>query len=229
MKLWDWNSVDCIPEEKVLMCRILAIKSTDPFDPKPHLREFAEIAETSKEFQGHGWGLTSFNDGKWHSYHNIKPVWEDDLSKFGDVNHLLVHARSAFEDEGISVENNMPFNTKDKAFIFNGELRGVKLNANGRIGAEKIFNFILRMNKGQIVATLNRAIPIIDRRTEYIRALNFVISDGYEFYVSNFYNEDPDYFNLHLGRNEDKVIISSVPYETDVKWEQLDNYTVEVF
>jgi len=36
----------------------------------------------------------------------------------------VAHARSAFEDKDIVVENNMPFTDGERVFIFNGELRG---------------------------------------------------------------------------------------------------------
>jgi len=210
------------------MCRILAIKSKHPFEISEHLHHFAAIAKESKEYQGHGWGLSYLDQDQWVSYHDIKPIWEDNLDQFGSATTLLVHARSAFQDEGIAVENNMPFIHEDLVFIFNGELRGVKIREDGRIGAEKIFNFVERFRKYGIRTALDRAIPIIDRRTEYIRALNFVIADKEHLYISNYFNEDPDYFNLHLGRSRDTTIICSQPYVTQVEWMRLDNYGVEV-
>ncbi|MCP4216876.1 MAG: hypothetical protein GY765_19655, partial [bacterium] len=131
------------------MCRILSVTSTEPFDIGEHLRPFANISENSKEYQGHGWGLAYWKDGGWEVYRNIKPVWEDDLSGFGSTTRLLVHARSAFRDEGIVVENNMPFESSPYIFIFNGELHKVKIKVEGRIGAEKIFNYVLRFKKDE--------------------------------------------------------------------------------
>ena len=46
-----------------------------------------------------------------------------------------------FRNEGIAVENNMPFLSGRHGFVFNGELRGVRIAATGRIGAEKLFRF----------------------------------------------------------------------------------------
>ena len=124
------------------MCRILWVRSEKPIEITDHLKHFASISRDSNEYQGHGWGCAWIENGLWKIYRNIKPVWEDDLSSFGTTNLLLAHARSAFRDEGIEVENNMPFFDGKKVFIFNGELKGVRIREQGRIGAEKIFNYI---------------------------------------------------------------------------------------
>ena len=87
------------------MCRLLTVRSQTPFAIGPHLEKFAHIVKTSREYQGHGWGC-AYQDpaGLWQFYRNIKPVWEDDLSRFGETSLLVVHARSAFEDKDIVVE-----------------------------------------------------------------------------------------------------------------------------
>ena len=69
----------------------------------------------------------------------MRPIWEDDWRPPGRTTLLLAHARSAFRDEGIRVENNMPFHDGERGFIFNGELRGVRIRERGRIGAEKVY------------------------------------------------------------------------------------------
>lgn len=94
--------------------------------------------------------------GQWQIYRNIRPVWEDDFSSLPDTTLLVAHARSAFEDKDIVVENNMPFSDGKAVFVFNGELRGVKIKEEGRIGAEKIFNFIRRFDSGDPLAALKK-------------------------------------------------------------------------
>ena len=116
------------------MCRLLYVNSKNKFSTAEFLSKFAEISKNSKEFQGHGWGCAYFQNGKWNYYKNVNPIWEDDLSQFGDSNRLIAHARSAFKDEGIAVENNMPFYDDKYIFIFNGELKGVKIKEDGKIG-----------------------------------------------------------------------------------------------
>ena len=118
------------------MCRILYARADSEFAIADMLGPFAELSRNSSEYQGHGWGCAWSEDGGWRQYHDIRPVWEDDLAQFGDTSLLLVHARSAFRDEGIVVDNNMPFSDGESIFIFNGELRGVRIKSDGRIGAE---------------------------------------------------------------------------------------------
>ena len=130
------------------MCRLLCVRRKNGFAMRPHLEALAAIARNCQEYQGHGWGCAWLDDTTWRLHHNIRPIWEDDLARFGQTTLMLAHARSAFRDEGIAVENNMPFFDGERVFIFNGELRGVRLKATGRIGAEKVFNFITRFDRG---------------------------------------------------------------------------------
>src|SRR5512136_2582737 len=102
----------------------------------------------------------------------------DRLSRFPRTSFLIAHARSAFEDRDITVENNMPFSDGERIFIFNGELRGVKLHEQGRIGAEKIFNFIRRFDRGDTLAALKKAVELIRKRTRYIRGMNIIMAKG---------------------------------------------------
>ena len=86
------------------MCRLLCIRSREPFAIGPHLEVFAGISQNSREYQGHGWGCAWLTDKGFQIYRNIKPVWEDDKRDFGTSRLLLAHARSAFRDEGVCVE-----------------------------------------------------------------------------------------------------------------------------
>ncbi|MGB1311346.1 MAG: class II glutamine amidotransferase, partial [Leucothrix sp.] len=167
-------------------------------------------------------------DGKWHHYRNINPVWETDVSGFPETTLLLVHARSAFRDEGIAIENNMPFSDGDSVFIFNGELRGVKIKSDGRIGAEKIYNYIRRMDRGDKQAALAKSVSIIDKRTSYIRAMNILFSDGETSVVSSTYNENPDYFQMHRSVKNGLTRICSQPFPGEDDWQRIDNHITEV-
>ena len=213
------------------MCRLLLVKSDTQFSIPDQLQRFAEIAAHSKEFQGHGWGCSylDFENGVWRHYKNIKPIWEDDLSRFGESRLLVAHARSAFKDEGIVVENNMPFYDNRHVFIFNGELRGVRIAEQGRIGAEKIFNFIKRFDHGSMLDALHRGTEIIRKRSKYIRAMNIIIAEKERCYVASFFNEDPDYFTLHCSRAPGKTTIASDPLPGDEHWEKIANETVKEF
>ena len=122
------------------MCRILMARARSAFDARPHIQALAAIARDSKEYQGHGWGFAWLEGGQWRMYHDIRPVWEDDLDEFPHTTSLIVHARSAFRDEGIVVENNMPFGDERVAFAFNGELRGVRIKAEAPLS--EMFGYI---------------------------------------------------------------------------------------
>jgi len=209
------------------MCRLLFVKTSDAFDPVVYLRPFAALSKNSKEFQGHGWGFAAFRDGQWDVYKNICPVWEDDLEQFKPANLLVAHARSAFRDEGIVVENNMPFYDGSYLFIFNGELQGVKIKAEGRIGAEKVFNFIKRFYHNDMNAAIKKAIPIIKKRSRYVRAMNFMLVSGKKAHVASVFSEDPDYFTLWSKEWVNGRIICSDPFPGEDDWKPIANEAVE--
>ena len=211
------------------MCRLLTVRSEKPFAIMPHLGKFADIARNSKEYQGHGWGC-SYRDesGLWRFYKNINPVWEDDLSRFGATTLLVAHARSAFEDRDIVIENNMPFFDGRTVFVFNGELRGVQIREQGRIGAEKIFNFIRRFDRGDTLKALEKAVGIIKKMTRYIRGMNIIMVNEGGVFVSSFFNEDEEYFTMRY-REGTELIICSEPYPSGKKWQRIANNSVRVW
>lgn len=210
------------------MCRLLAIKAIDEIQIPDFLKNFASICRQSREFQGHGWGCAYLKGGEWQIYKNIRPIWEDNLDQFPATTLLLAHARSAFRDEGISVENNMPFIDEQRAFIFNGELHGVKIKAPGRIGAEKIFNYLKRFDPINPLAAIKKGLPIIQKRSKYIRAMNFIISDGEKLFVNSFYNEDHDYFTLYKKQKDKIIVVCSDKFPDGENWQYIENYKIEV-
>lgn len=211
------------------MCRLLFVKSEQVFDIKPHLETFARICKNSKEYQGHGWGAKYMVNGKQLMYKNPNPIWEHNFEGFPKTTCLMVHARSAFRDEGITIENNMPFTDHRYSFIFNGELRGVKIKSEGRIGAEKIFNLIRRMDKGDMELAFNRGIRVIQKQTGYIRAMNMIISDMDSVYLCSLFNQETDYYTLHRRHYGNGFIVCSEKYPGESGWEAIPNNTIEVF
>lgn len=215
------------------MCRMLVVKSKKSFLIKPHLEAFAQICENSCEYQGHGWGMIYSCQGKWKLYKHIDPIWKHNFLGFNKTDFLMVHARSAFLDQGIVVENNMPFESKDYGFMFNGELHGVRIKTEGRIGAEKIFNFLLRMNKNQdsMGGALKRGIEVIRKRTAFIRGMNIILvhKRTRTIYLSSEFHKDPDYFTMKIKQNEGKMVICSEVYPGESGWRDIPNYSIEVF
>jgi len=211
------------------VCRLLTIKSETPFAIPPHLAQFAEIARTSKEYQGHGWGCAYLDaSDTWQFYKNIDPVWQDDFGRFDETRLLVAHARSAFEDKDIVVENNMPFFDGRTVFIFNGELRGVKIREQGRIGAEKIFNYIRRFDKGDTRQALIKAVFIIRKRTRFIRGMNIVMINEQGIFVSSYFSGDEDYFTMRYRQGRE-LVICSAPYPGEKNWQKIANDSVRQF
>ena len=211
------------------MCRLLTVKSQTPFAIWPHLKSFADISKNSKEYQGHGWGCAYLNaKADWKFYKNINPVWEDDFSRFGETTSLVAHARSAFEDKDIAIDNNMPFFDGRTVYIFNGELRGVKIREEGRIGAEKIFNYILRFDKGDTHKALVKAVDIIKKRTRHIRGMNIIMVNDKGIFVSSYFTEDDEYFTMRY-REGKELIICSAPYPAVRGWQSISNDSVRVW
>jgi glutamine amidotransferase len=184
------------------MCRILTLQSDAPFDPTLWVRAFAERCQASKEYQGDGWGVTWLGPEGWSHYRSLLPIWDDEAPGNVRSTLVLVHARSAFRNEGLVIENNMPFLSGDLAFAFNGELRGVRLAAPGATGAWRLLHLLDRFRAsegGDVLRALRRLDDVVTTRTEYVRAMNLVVSDGREVWVNAHYSEDPDYFTLHAA------------------------------
>lgn len=211
------------------MCRLLYVRSEQEFLIADPLKKFAFISKNSKEFQGHGWGFAYLKNDRWQVYRNIQPIWEDNLDTFGRTSLLIAHARSAFQDKDIRIENNMPFVSGDIIYIFNGELHGVKIQEEGRIGAEKLFNFILRFNKGRLHDALKKGTKIIEKRSKYIRAMNIIMADKKKAYLSSLFNEDDDYFTMQVKKDNEKLVICSDPFPNENDWQKIENRTVKVF
>lgn len=205
------------------MCRLLYVNSKKEFLVTDYLTKFSEISKNSKEFQGHGWGCAYLQDEVWKYYKNVKPIWEDDLSQFGSSTRLIAHTRSAFKDEGIVVENNMPFYDDKYIFVFNGQLSGVKIKEGGRIGAEKIFNYIKRFDKGNIKEALEKGTEIVKKRSSYIRAMNIIMTDSKAAYVSSNFNEDEKYFTMHNKLTNDSIVICSEQFTGEDNWQPIEN------
>lgn len=216
------------------MCRLLLVKSKSEFEPVSYLQEFASISKNSKEFQGHGWGMSYITgSGSWINYKNIKPIWEDALGIFPKTKFIIAHARSAFQDKDIIIENNMPFYDDNYIFIFNGELHGVRIREEGRIGAEKIFNFLKRIAGESMKENFAKAVSLLNKRTKYVKAMNIIIVDknnGDIFLSSDFgEEEDENYFTMSYKETEDDLIICSQKFKDNAGWVSLNNHSVKIW
>lgn len=203
------------------MCRILLATAAEPFDPAPLVAEFAAMCAASPVFQGHGWGAAWLTGAGWRLHHAPDPVWEQPALPVDRVRHLLVHARSAFRDEGIAVENNMPFAAGDEVFVFNGELHGVRLSVPGRIGAERIFN--LTRNLGPA-----RARDVLLARTRRVLGMNWITVDRRRAVLSAYPGEDAGYYTLHAADSATFRAVCSRPLPSIREWRPIEPGIKEV-
>ena len=208
------------------MCRLLWLRAEHPVDVSVHLAHFARLCQESTEYQGHGWGCATLAGDQWRFHHSLSPIWEDDLTVFGETRLFLAHARSAFRDEGIAIENNMPFTRANEVFIFNGELNGVRIREEGRIGAEKIFNYTRRFSHQGPLAGLKKSVEVIEKRTRYIRALNFIIATPERSLLATVYNENPGYFQMQRTSVDGLDVVCSEQYPVGGSWQPIKNRTV---
>ncbi len=209
------------------MCRILYLERKEKSEVIPVLKAFAQMAQNSREYQGHGWGCAWWDENRWDFYWDLRPIWESSFEAITPTKRLLVHARSAFRDQGIAIENNMPFVRQNLVFIFNGELHGVRLKETGRIGAEKIFNFVFRFYRGNLLGAIQKAIPIIIKKSRYVRAMNLILTSSAETVLVSQFSEQPDYFTMHELRTSEQVIVCSEPLNLFDSWQPIANQTIK--
>jgi len=208
------------------MCRILAIRADDPLDAAPWLDAFRHACRASREYQGHGWGAAWWTGTAWRHYRSLRPIWEDGFVP-PDATCILVHARSAFRDEDIVIENNMPFVDGSLAFAFNGELHGVRLNMPGATGAARLFHLLRRFRTatdGDSAQALARLDEVVARRSERVRAMNLVVADGASLVFSSRFTQEAPYFTMHAAfvpELSGMRMVASEPLETsrhDPEW-----------
>jgi len=211
------------------MCRLLLIKSRHPVSITPLLTAFARACHASVEYQGDGWGIHWRLGTARHLHRSLAPIWEDELGGFGEANLVLAHARSAFRDASPTLEHTMPFTDGDTCFAFNGELHGVRVRAEGSNGAHKIFTLTRRLLRSDPEQGFQRAVRAIRERTERLRALNILMTDGDRVMCSSvFSQEEQEYFTLHTLQSDGFLAVCSEPLPEISGWRPMANNTVEV-
>ena len=191
------------------------VKGKEKFSIKDFAISFSQKCKESKEWQGDGWGVCWLNDcNEWETFKSLSPIWED-LEKFEEFPKsqiFLVHARSStFEKDKGNIEFNQPFVDKEIAFVFNGEIRGVKgIEVPGKIGSQKIFNLIKNYLKNYTIEnSILKTKEKILKHSKEIRALNLGICDKNNFFVLSLYNCNKDYYELNYFVNANFSIVSS--------------------
>jgi len=208
---------------------MLLIQDDTPFNPEPDLIAFQDLCRASHVYQGHGWGIAYMdNRGEWRHYRSIIPIWKADMGRIPPTRWLLAHARSAFNNEGIRVENNMPFFQNERNFIFNGEIRGVRFRAPGRIGAEKLFNVINHFCGDDLHTNLERAVHAVTSRSRHVRAMNMMLTENDRTIVFSYFTQEADYFTLYKRKTGNRTTICSGRFGLIEDWSSLDNPCLEM-
>lgn len=198
------------------MCRFFLIKSNRKISIEKWGRLFAYECKRSKEWQGDGWGIAWLNEsGEWEIQKSTNPIWEE-IKKMKSLPPSLIfviHARSSsYEKDKNNIEFNQPFLEDKIAFVFNGFIKGVKLNVPGMIGSEKIFYIFKNYLKNHpIPEALLRVKEKIYKSAREIVALNVGICDKENVYAFCNFSTDDEYYTIHYICGKELKIISSMP------------------
>lgn len=198
------------------MCRFLLYSSKDVKPVSNILIDFAKMCKDSKNEQKDGWGAMYRSGDELILQKSLNPIWEDaNKVEIPDTNFLLLHARWGHGAWTLGdIKNNQPFYKDEYLFAFNGNLKRVKIEIPGRIGAEKILNLLLReTGSSSPEEGMTKAVQIMKEKAQIIKAINFLFLKGSTCYAHSYYTIDPDYFDLRLWEDKDSWIISSYPLD----------------
>ena len=201
------------------MCRFLIARSPDPLPVRKLLCLFAEMCRRSRtpdgDLQADGWGLAWNRNGGWETRKSLLPIWKDlpSFSPPADVNFFLVHARSAgFPQQKGILAYNQPFVEGQYAFVFNGMIRGVRIEKPlpGKIGAQKIFRLIREeMKEKGAESVLIQLRQTLRQRARNLEAANIGLAGPEGIYVLCDYSLHPEYFSLRISQTEGITLICS--------------------
>src|SRR3989344_5555621 len=203
------------------LCRFLIARFENSIDPQSLLRDFAAMCQRSRapdgDWQGDGYGIAWQKDGQWRLYKSLKPIWQDEdiFSKIGAVNLLVAHARSAgFPQHKGNIEFNQPYVADSLCFVFNGMIKGVRLNMplDGKIGAQKIFSLLLKeANIKSTKEALQSVRSLILANSQKIEGMNIGLVQEGRLYSFCEYADNTNYFNLHFVQKRGLSLICSQP------------------
>lgn len=202
-----------------MMCRFILVKTSTPRKPSELLCSFARMSEhcpaPDGDWQGDGWGVSWWKRGSWGTYTSLKPVWEDteQFDQIPETTIFLAHARSAsFATQKGILDYNQPYRSKNRAFVFNGLLKGTALpiQLEGAIGAQKIWSLLqLQLRSKKPKDALENATQLLNQYTKTVQGLNLGLSDGKNLYAYTQYAHNPAYYNLAIHQSAGLTIICS--------------------
>ncbi len=209
------------------MCRFLLVKAKNDINPKSLLKQFADMCKSSRteegDWQGDGWGVAWLNKkGKWQITKSLSPIWEE-REKFANIPEskmLVVHARSAsFNEHKGSINYNEPYLGGDYCYVFNGMLKGVRLKAEGKIGAQKVWSLLQNemVTKSPLQA-LEYINATLKKHSREIKGLNIGFASKNNLFALCSKHGFGEYFTLRKLDSDDIQIVCS---------EEIGNYNFE--
>lgn len=203
------------------MCRFLLVKSKKPIKPGELLIKFAQIAKSSRAYDGDrqddGWGIAWVDNQKqWKLKKSLLPIWEEIncFKQFPATEIFVVHARSSSfkKDKGI-LEYNQPYINEEYSFVFNGLLKGVSLpNVPGNIGAQKIWYLLKKeLKKNNPLNALEKTKKLLLKNSKEVIAFNVGLASlrKGKIYSLCYFTKYPQYYQLHVFKNQSLEIICS--------------------
>jgi predicted glutamine amidotransferase len=209
------------------MCRFLLAKSEDSLRSEDLLKEFAAMCQSSHapdgDWQGDGWGVAWQIDKSWKIHKSLSPIWED-LDKFSTIpqtNLIVIHARSiGLPQHKNNLEFNQPYLHNNLCFVFNGMIRGVKLQRvlSGKIGAQKVFSFLIEeMKEKNAKDSLRNLDRTMLNNSKQVEGMNVGLVSDDNFYVLCEYSIQPSYFSLQYYKDENITLVCSQKFGA-YKW-----------
>jgi len=206
------------------MCRFIFYASKDQKQTniKKPLMNFANMCKKTNapdgDKQEDGWGVYYKKNNKEYLFKSTKPIWEDKevINNLNYASIFIAHARSSsFKNHKNQIEFNQPYIKDNLIFVFNGFLKNVSIpSLPGKIGAQKIFNLIIKntkKEKNDLKKSIKKTIEIIKKNTQQIFGLNFLVFNGQKLYVYSFATINKEYYQLYLYEDEKMFSISSSP------------------
>lgn len=203
------------------MCRFLLCKSKKNIYPQKLLSSFAQLCKKNKapngDWQGDGWGINWLDESNnWQSYKSLKPIWIDfqssaqNFHKSSITKIFAIHARSASSPSKINKINYIqPYSNENYSFVFNGFIKGVKLNLPGDIGSQKIWSQVKSyLKNNEPVEALALINQLLTRKSEDITALNLGLISKNTLSALCKYKNNPNYYSLFYHIGEINIICS---------------------
>jgi predicted glutamine amidotransferase len=220
------------------MCRFLIIHSLKEFSPENYTEDFIEKTKKSLtpdgDLQKDGWGIfyLNYKNNTYNIFKSLNPIWEDKINynDLGKINFLALHVRSSstpyIENK---IEYNQPYYKENFLFLFNGLLKGVKIQSEGEIGAQKLFNLFFKFYKDEKedFKIFKEFISYVKENSKEIVGLNLAIVNIKErkIFINSKFSCYEDYFTLKIFKNKNFLIISSVTLD-NIEFEKIKNDSI---